>query len=79
MQFGAHRPWVQVRLPMQVGVALAQHGCPLPPHDAQAPPLASVFPVQQAPAAQPRAHGVSWKPLPSFAHCRIDVPSQVRA
>jgi hypothetical protein len=74
-----HLPWEQVKLPVQLGVALAQQGCPLPPHGAQLPSLASVFPAQQVPPAQPRSQGVSWKPLPSLAHCRTDVPSQVRA
>jgi hypothetical protein len=57
---------------------MSQQGWLFPPHALQVPPRASLFPVQQLPAAQPRLQGVSWNPLPSLMHCLAEVPSHVR-
>jgi hypothetical protein len=64
---------------VQAGLTSVQHNWPLAPQGVHLPFLASVSPVQQVPSAQPRAQGVSSKPLPSARHWRTDVFSQVPA
>jgi hypothetical protein len=69
-------PW-QARLPVQPGWAILQQSWPSVPQVAHAPPMDSVLPVQQAPEAQPRAHGVLFTALPSGRHSFRVEPSQV--
>lgn len=69
----------QVRFPPQPGWAIWQHGCPWVPQVVQVPFVASVLPLQQAPAAQPRGQAVIRKALPSGMHSFNEPPSQVGA
>jgi hypothetical protein len=71
----AHRLFWQVRVPVQVGLAISQHGWLLPPQARQLPPLASVAPPQHAPAAQPRPQFWSADPAPSDRHAREVEPA----